>query len=176
MTYLIFLSAILVIGLGVQARWAHSRRQLLTGSWSSVLAGAENIDIEGFTAIAECYLQPGNLELRIEPAQMWRVVGGFNGLRRLQSNAAAMLNLAVYSERWNLAQAASVSELIRHDSLRLNRAITRIRFRYFFGFGVLRTAFHVQEAVVSYYLIRSRLFGLYQYTHVGLFPGLEAAV
>lgn len=176
MMYLIFLLAILVPGLGVQAHWTYKRRQLLKGSWGNVLAPVENVDIEGFMAIAEGYLQPDNHQLRIEPSRMWHIVGGFKGLARMQSNADAMLNLAVYSERWNLAHESVVSDLIRRDTVRLNNAIAKVRLRYFFGFGVLRTAFHIQEAVVSYYLLRSRLFGLYQHAHVGLLPGLEGAV
>ena len=64
---------------------------------------------------------------------------------------------------------------MRQDADRLNHAILRIQLGFFFQFGFMRSAFNLQEAVVSYHLIRGHLVGLYQATHVGLIPDLEAA-
>jgi hypothetical protein len=176
MMYLLSLLALLIPVVVVQLRWAYRRRQLMMGTWKNVLTGIQKVDLEGIKAIAECYLQPDKDQLRIEPGEMWQIVGGLEGLERLKGNAEAMLNLAIYSERWNRGDGPVVSEMIRHDGMRLNRAVRQIQVRYLFGFGIVRTTFYLQDAVASYYLIRSRLLGQYQNTHVGLIPGLEAAL
>ena len=66
--------------------------------------------------------------------------------------------------------------MIRRDAVRLNRALTRIELALFSQLGWLRAPFHVQEVSASYYLIRSRLLGLYENSHAGLLPRLEAAL
>ncbi len=175
MMYGLLLLTLAVVVLSLQLRWAYRRRQLMTRPWEDVLGRAEPIDLAGVRAIAECYLQPDRNQLRIEPNEMWQLLGGLEGLNRLQANAAAMLDLAVYAERWNDAEGAVVSEMIRRDSVRLRRAVTQVQMTFVLGAGFVRAPFHVQEAAATYYLIRSRLLGLYQNSHVALVPQLEAA-
>lgn len=166
----------MVLLLALQVRWAYRRRQLMAGSWDSILSRIEPVNSEGLRAIAECYLQPDKDQLRIEPGEMWVIVGGFHGISQLKANAAAMLDLAVFAERWDDTHGRIVSELIRRDAVRLNKAVIRLEFAYFFQFRFIRAPFHLQEAAASYYLIRSRLLNLYQNCHAGLYPRLAEAL
>ena len=175
MIYGLVLLTILVTVVTLQLRWAYRRRRLMAGSWEDVLSRAEHVDLAGVQAIAECYLQPDRNQLRIEPNEMWQMLGGLEGLSRLQTNAAAMLDLAVYAERWNDTEGAVVSEMIRRDSVRLKRAVSRVQMTFILGMGFVRAPFHVQEAAATYYLMRSRLLGLYCNSHIALVPQLEAA-
>jgi hypothetical protein len=176
MPYLLCLLAIAIPVLIVQVRWAIHRRQLMWQSWDTLLDRVERVDLNGIRAIADCYLQPDRDQLRIEPNEMWALLGGLEGVNRLRRNAAVMLDLAVYAQRWNDTEGAVISEMIRRDSIRLNRAVTRIQLTFFFGLGFVRAPFHVQEAAASYYLIRSRLLGVYQNSHIALVLRLEAAL
>jgi hypothetical protein len=176
MTFLLLLLALLVSVAVIQLRFAYRHRQLAKRSWRELLAQIEPVDIHGLRMIAECYLQPDKNQLRLEPTDMWTIVGGLDGISRLRSNAAAMLDLAVFAERWNQAEGPVVSEMIRRDAVRLKKAVTRIQLIIFFQLGFLRAPFHLQEAASSYYLIRSRLLGLYQNSHTGLSSRLAAAL
>ena len=160
----------------LQVRWAYRRRQLMAASWDIILERIEPVDLNGLRVIAECYLQPDKDQLCIQPDEMWSIVGGLDGISRLKANAAAMLDLAVFAERWDDAHGRVVSELIRRDAVRLNNAVTRLELAYIFQFWFIRAPFHIQEAAASYYLIRSRLLNLYQNCHAGLYPRLAEAV
>ena len=150
------------------------RRKLLTRNWGAVLGALEPVDLEGIRSIAETFDKSLHRQPQIDAAAMWKVVGGLDGLRRLRRNAWAMLDLAVYAEKWNLDKGLLVSEMMRQDADRLNRAIFRIQLGFFFHFGFMRSPFHLQEAVATYYTIRGRLVDLYHVSQVGLIPGLEA--
>ncbi len=176
MMFFTLLFAIALSGLGYFAYVGYQRRKLASRSWGDVLGNLEPVDLDGLRRIADSFLQPDKNQLGIEPAEMWKIVGGLEGLNRLKTNAWAMLHLAVFAERWNCEQGIIVSEMIRRDAVRLNRAIIRIQLGVLFQFGFVRSPFYLQEAVAFYYLIRSRLVGLYQISHVGLIPCLEKAL
>ena len=176
MMFLVLLVAMLVGVGGYQIQFAVRRRKLASRSWEEVLGRVEAVNIEGLHAIADCYLQPDKDQLRIEPGSMWEMVGGLEGMTRLKSNAAVMLELAVFAERWNGDQGPVISEMMRRDAVRLRSAVTRVQLVFLFQLGFLRAPFYLQEASASYYLMRSRLLGLYHNSHVGLLPRLEAAI
>ncbi len=176
MMFLMLLVAMLVGVAGYQIRFAMRRRRLAARSWEDVLGRVEAVNIEGLRAIADCYLQPDKDQLRIEPSTMWEMMGGLEGIARLKANAAVMLELAVFAERWNGDQGPVISEMMRRDAVRLRSAVTRVQMVFLFHFGFLRAPFYLQEASASYYLMRSRLLGLYQNSHVGLVPRLQAAL
>jgi hypothetical protein len=176
MMYLLALISIMLPLLVLQVRWAYRRRKLMAGSWDTVLDRIKPVNLDGLRTIAECYLQPDKNQLSIEPSEMWAIVGGLQGISQLQANAAAMLDLAVFAERWDDAHGRVVSEMIRRDAVRLNKAVRRIELTYFFRLRFFRAPFYIQEAAASYYLIRSRLLGLYENCHAGLYPRLSAAL
>ncbi|MEO8736764.1 MAG: hypothetical protein ABI380_09515 [Edaphobacter sp.] len=176
MIYLLALISIMVPLLILQVRWAYRRRQLMAGSWETVIERIRPVNLDGLRTIAECYLQPDKNQLSIEPSEMWAIVGGLQGISRLQANAAAMLDLAVFAERWDDVQGRVVSEMIRRDAVRLNNAVRRLELAYFFQFAFIRAPFYIQEAAATYYLIRSRLLGLYENCHAGLYPRLAEAL
>ncbi len=176
MTFLICLLALFFSIVGYLTYFGHRRRSLSARSWEEMLATVQPIDLEGIRSIADCYLRPDGDQLRVEPDEMWRIVGGLEGIGRLKANARVMLELAVFAERWNWEQGPVIAEMIRRDALRLNKAVFRIELALIFRFGFVRSSFNLQEAASSYYLIRGRLLGLYRVTHIALLPHLEAAL
>lgn len=173
----LFLLVTMLMGVaGYQIHFVSRRRRLAARSWDEVLGRVEQVNFEGLRSIADCYLQPDKDQLRIEPDAIWEMAGGLEGIGRLKANAAVMLELAVFAERWNGEQGPVISEMIRRDAVRLNRAVTRIQLVYFFRLGFVRVPFYLQEASAAYYLMRGRLLGLYHNSHIGLLPRLEAAI
>jgi len=41
-------------------------------------------------------------QLRIEPEEMWNLLGGLEGLKRMQENATVLIALAAYAEALEL--------------------------------------------------------------------------
>ena len=160
----------------IQVRFMLRKQKLAEQTWDGVLSRVEQINLAGLQEIAAVYLNPSEDQLRIEPNEMWKTVGGLRGLRHLRSNADAMLTLAMFAERWHSTDGRVVSEFMRRDAVRLKKAITRVEFSLLYGFGIVRAPFALQEAIATYILMRGRLLGLYGVAHIARIPGLEAAL
>lgn len=171
-----------VIALVASAVVAHQlfflakRRRLAARSWQDVLAKVEPIHLESLQDVASVFLDPDGHQLRFEPDTVWEMLGGFEGVERLKRNADAMLELAVYAERWNTDHGKCVSELIRRDAVNLTRAVQQVEMAMVFRVGTVRAPFALLELAGHYELIRRRLIGIYQVSHAGLLPALEARI
>ena len=176
MMFLALLLSLLVALIAIQVQFVRKRRSLARRTWESILAAIEPVDVAGLREIAECYLQPAKDQLRVEPNEMWHRVGGLAGLSQLRENADVMLQLAAYAELWNDANGRVISEMMRRDAVRLKNSLLRVQCSCLFSVGLLRAPLHLQEAISSYWLMRSRLLGMYSEVHVGRLPVLEAAL
>jgi len=176
MTSFFVLLSLLIPVLVLQVKWFYRRRQIDRASWQAILSRVHPVNLDGLRAIAECYPHSAEAPLRIEPAEMWKIAGGLEGIAHLKANATAMLELAIYAERWSQTEGVGVAEMIRRDAVRLNKAITRVQLDFLLHFGSARATFHLQEAASSYDLIRSRLLGLYNNSQIKLVPRLMEAL
>lgn len=148
--------------------------------WQDLLARLQQVNVEGVTTVALDYLNPQQNQTAIQPRAIWNLVGDYEGLRRMRSNADLMLALAAHARHWNFEEAAIVGERMRRDGLRLRRALLKIEagflpFSFLRKFYV-RTPFQIQEAAAAYYLMRQRLLALYAASHSGRYPSLAAVL
>ncbi len=176
MVSVVVLLLLFVGAFGYQAWVIYRRRVLESRSWEDLVASLRKIDIQPLLEISENYLHPGPNQLRIEPWVMWKAVGGIAGVGRLWENADAMLDLARFAERWNDANGRVVSEMMRRDAARVRQSLFRVQMSFLLQRGMLRSPFHLQEAISSYCLMRGRLLGMYEDTHVGRLQILAQAV
>ena len=160
----------------IQTRFVLRKRDLARQTWDEVLSRVEEVNLAGLKEIADLYLKPDKDQLRIAPNEMWKTVGGLKGLGHLQSNADAMLSLAMFAEQWHSTDGRIVSEYMRRDAARLKKSIARVEVSLLYGFGIVRAPFALQEAIATYILMRGRLLGLYGVAHGGRLPALEAAL
>ncbi len=152
------------------------RRRLSVGDWNDLLARLGSVPTQGITAIALEYLQPSKGQIGLQTDDLWRLVGGSEGLAQMRANADVLLALAGYAQQWNFEESVIVAERMRHDALTLRRATLRIALGLLFKYGKARGPFYVQEAASAYYLMRVRLLALYESSHVGRYPDLSAAL
>ncbi len=157
--------------------YAHSRsHKLLSKDWQSLVTSIEPMHMRGLEMVALDHLQPKKDQLRLEPDEIWGLVGGAEGLRRMERNADLMIALAAYVRNWNYDQAIIVSERIRQDSILLKRAARRVRWNMHMRRGQIRVPFYVHQAAASYYLMTRRLLALYETNQYMLFPVLAEAL
>ena len=160
----------------IQIRFVSRKRKLANETWDNVLSRVEEVNVAGLKEIADLYLRPDKDQLRIEPDEMWKTLGGLRGLQRLQSNADAMLTLAMFAEQWQSTDGRIVSEFMRRDAARLKKAILRVELSLVYRFGYVQAPFAMQEAIATYILMRGRLLGLYGVAHIGRIAALEASL
>lgn len=149
------------------------RRKLVSRDWSELVASIEPINLAGVTAIAEMFLQPTKYQLHLEPPAMWQMLGGLKGLQQLSRNAETMLELCVYTERWDF-QGPLIAEMIRLDLANLKKALLKVELATLYGIAHVRGHFALMEVAVHYHLIRLRLLGQYEKSHVARLPSLQA--
>ncbi len=151
-------------------------RKLLSKDWQTLVASIEPMHMRGLEMVALDHLEPQKNQLRLEPHEIWGLVGGKEGLRRMEHNADLMIALAAYVRNWNHDQAIIVAERIRHDSIQLKQAVRRIRWNERMHRGKLRIPFYVHQAAASYYLMTRRLLSLYETNQYLLYPVLAEAL
>ena len=114
--------------------------------------------------------------MQIETDELWSLIGGYDGVRRMYSNSAVLLALASYTQRWNPGESVIVVERMRRDAILLRRASQRLFLRYLFESDRTTGPFSLQEATSAYYLMRERLLALYETSHAGRYAQLAAAL
>ncbi len=176
MVSVVALLLLFVGAFGYQGWVLYRRRLLESRSWEDLIASLRKIDINPLLEITENYLHPGANQLRIEPWAMWKAVGGITGVGRLWENADVMLDLARFAERWNDANGRVISEMMRRDATRVRKALFRVQMGFLLQRGMVRSPFQLQEAISSYCLMRGRLLGMYQDSHVGRLQVLSQAL
>lgn len=144
--------------------------------WDDLVSRIKPVPFAGVSAVALDYLQPRKGQTRIETDELWTLIGGYDGIRRMYDNAAILLALAAYAQRWNPGESVIVVERMRRDGLLLRRVTQRLFLRYVFGSHHMRGPFSVQEATSAYYLMRERLLALYETSHAGRYERLAAAL
>ncbi len=171
---LILGSAVAALGLYYLRFVMRERRQLR--SWPELVATIRPLDILQIERIASSYLNPEKNQLRIEPGEMWELLGGHEGLCRMRDNAEAMLELARHVQRWNLTEGRIVTEMMRRDAVRLRTAARKIELAALSRRCAAVAPFSVQEASAAYFLMRQRLLALYENNHAGLRPQLASVL
>jgi len=161
MTFTLLLLALAVSGPAAYFLASRKKTNLATLSWEDLVARLEPVSIDGVAKIAIDYLHPVRGQLAIEPNEMWSLIGGAEGLRRMQVNAEILIALAGLAQQWNFQGSAIVGERMRRDGLALRRASRKVS---------------VQEAASAYYVMRGRLLTLYQTSHAGRYQPLAVAL
>ena len=173
--------ALVLVGALVAAIYTQRRAIRISGrGWDELVAKLEPIDEPGLRVVALDYLDPQEHQTRLQPEELWTLIGGEQGLQRMRANADLMLALAAHAQAWNFEEAMIVGERMRRDSLRLRKATSRVewallRHRMLQRFTV-SAPFYVQEAAGAYFLMRQRLLALCLTSHAGRYTELAAAL
>ncbi len=176
MTPFLILATVLVVLCLFQTQFVLSRRKLQSSTWDELLSKIQPVDFNQLQRVARAYLEPGKDQLQIQPAEMWQILGEQEGLARVRHNAGIMLDLAVYAERWNFHEGRIIAEIMRRDAVRLRDAAKAIESSLNRETRTAHLPFHLQEVCSAYYLMRQRLMALYENSHVGRLPQLQAAL
>lgn len=169
----IFLGIFILVIIAAFAYSHAAGNRLRAAEWEELVTAIEPIHVRGLEIVALDHLEPHGSQIRLEPEEMWGLVGGLEGLRRMRRNADLMIALAAYVRRWNYDQAVIVAERIRHDSILLKRALFRIQWNLYVRRSQLRVPFYIHQAASAYYLMTRRVLTLYENNQYMLYPKLS---
>lgn len=176
MNFLVLLALAIVFAVVALTRTRIKVSQFSAENWDDLVAKLEPVPFNELSIVALDYLQPTRGQIAIETNQIWELVGGSEGLRRMSTNAEVLIALAGYAQRWNRQEGVIVAERMRRDGVALRRATRKLSLGFLLGYGGASGPFNVQEAASAYYLMRQRLLALYETSHAGRYPRLAAAL
>jgi hypothetical protein len=173
----IFLSVLIIIA---GYYYVRSRRPS-PASWEDLLAGLTWIDRNKIAQVALDLVdesgQPrgGEDAASLEPSQLWKLIGGLEGLEILEKNSEVLVNLAFYVQQW-YPEAVAVAERLRLDARELQWHVARLKGAAKTGNLQISFPFYAQRAVVAYYLMTRRLLSLYEAGNFSMLAELQRAL
>ncbi len=105
---------------------------------------------------------------------IWKLLGGMDGINKIDNNARVIVEMAAYLERWH-PEAAETAEALRLEARRLEWHVGRLRAAeinkcldyHFHSYG--------QHAALSYYTMLKRVLALAQQNSGASFADLQRA-
>jgi hypothetical protein len=151
-------------------------------NWDDLIQKLVPLSKVGIEEVACSFLAPSGRELdprrredRLESRDIWDFIGGIEGLKAMRRNAAVLIDLACYVQRWN-SEAFVVAEQLRLDASEIRAALAKIRFARWRGDLGSKFPIHAARAAAAYYLMTQRLCALYEISQTGLLLRLKAAI
>jgi hypothetical protein len=172
-----FLSVLLVLA---GFYFFHGRRSSGT-DWEDLFAKLTWIDRNNIAEVALDLVDESGAPkadgdaVNLEPAQLWSLIGGLEGLEVLERNSDVLIDLAFYVQKW-YPEAVVIAERLRLDARELKWHVARLRGAA--GKGDLQVSFpfYAQRAVVRYYLMTRRVLSLYEAGNFAMLTQLQRAL
>src|SRR5260370_41021245 len=113
----VLIAVILVIGV----RYALRLRASTKAEWEALLESLISIDRDGVDTVALDAIESSGqrrtdqLSRELEPNEIWKLLGGLDGVKKLESNSRVLVEMAAYLQRSH-PEAAAVAEQLRLHS------------------------------------------------------------
>ena len=111
----------------------------------------------------------------LEPSQIWKLIGGLDGLEVLETNSEVLIDLAFYVQQWH-PEALVIAERLRLDARELKWHVARLKGAALTGNLEISFPFYAQRAAVTYYLMTRRVLGLYEAGNFSMLADLQKAL
>lgn len=176
--FLVPLFLALLVGLAVY--YLLRLRKASSATWSSLLNRLTEVDRTRIAFVALDLVdengQPREVgDSEIDPANIWDLIGGLDGLEVLEKNCDVLIDLASYVQRWH-PEALVVAEELRLNARQIKWHVARLKGAQ--ETGNLSSSFPVyaQRAVATYYLMTRHLLALYEQGNLVELAQLQAVL
>jgi hypothetical protein len=107
--------------------------------------------------------------------EIWDLLGGMDGIRRMETNSQVLIEMALYLQRWH-PEAADTAEEIRLEAGKLNWQARWLHEAE--KNDCLELHFHMygQNAAISYYSMVKKTIALFQHSEASLLGDLQRAL
>ena len=159
----VILFALLVGQITFTLIWAHlSAYKLSTYSWDQLEAKLEPVGLQGIKIAANTPALQGS---GLESGDLWDLMGGSEGLRRLENNARIMVALAGHMERKNNLPNMILAERMRRDGALVRNTVRSIRLTRCVRLQTSILHAQLHEAAKAYFAMKNRIPALYEMSH-----------
>ena len=175
------LSGVLIVSiLGVGGYYSWQLRKSASAGWKELLKRLLTIDQTGVDAVALDAIEPsGNrrtdgLARELEPEKIWELLGGLDGVQRLENNSRVLVDMASYLQR-SYAEAAVLAEELRLQAKELEWQVGRLKMAAEQGSLEFHIGTYAQNAAIAYYLMEHRLQAFCQRANLPAFRPIAGA-
>lgn len=149
--------------------------------WEQLLHRLKNVDRNSIAEVALDIIDESGQRRSdegsalLEPSEVWRLVGGLDGLEVLEANCAVLIDLVFYLQQW-YPEALTAAEQLRLNAREIEWNIGRLRSAQ--KTGKLESVFvmYAQPAVATYYLMTQRVLAIYEQGRFAMLPDLRDAL
>lgn len=168
MAYFVFGVVIFASGIGSLFVFHLRRsREVSHSSWQALVAQLADVNRSGIEQIAQDLLAADG-EMRadtcvksMKPEEIWRLIGGIEGLEILERNSHVLIQMASYLREWH-PDAEIAAEDLRLKAREIAYHVRQLRAAEHAGKLEGWFANYAQHAVAAYYLMTQRVLKLYQ--------------
>jgi hypothetical protein len=157
------------------------RAQTQKRNWTQLLARLITVDRDGIHTVALDAIEPSgrrrtdDLARELRPEQIWKLLGGLDGLEVLEKNSHVLIEIAMYLKRWH-PEAGAAAEELTLQAKDLEWQVGRLKMAAEKGHLQFHFASYAQNATISYYLMTQRLLDVYHKSKVPMLVDLEKAI
>jgi hypothetical protein len=172
--FLLFAGVLIAAILGIGGYYSWRIRKSARTGWDDLLKRLLAIDHNGVDTVALDAIEPsGNrrtdgLARELEPDRIWQLLGGLEGVERLETNSRVLVDMAAYLQR-SYPEGTAVAEELRLQARELEWHVGRLRMASEQGSLEFHIGTYAQNAAIAYYLMEQRLQTLCQRTNVPSF-------
>lgn len=178
---LIITGVVFVALVSVGVRYTRKLRRSSRTTWEELMGQIVPTNRQGIEAVALDAIEPSGARRSDEHrrelgrTEIWNLLGGMDGIRRMENNSRVLIEMAAYLERWH-PEAADTAEEIRLEARNLNWQTRWLHEAernhcldlHFHSYG--------QNAAISYYSMVKKTISLFQRTEASLFGDLQRAL
>ncbi len=177
----LILAVVLVIVIAMIGLYFASRlRASARTRWEDLLMSLVAIDRTGVDRVALDAIDPSGerrtdqLARELEPNEIWKLLGGIDGIKKLEMNSHVLIEMAAFLQR-SVPEAAVVAEDLRLQAKELEWHVERLRMAHEQGSLEFHIPTYAQNAAITYYLMEQRLQALCQRKNVPTFRFVQKA-
>ena len=113
--------ACFAVGVVISYFFYKMTRRRGSDNWIDLVAQVQRVDFGKISLVARDYMNPQRGQISMEPGEMWELIGGYDGIRRMSENVDIMLALAAFAQRWNFDESVIVYHRIKSDATVIRR-------------------------------------------------------
>jgi hypothetical protein len=172
--FLFFAGVLIASILGIGGYYSWRITKSATTGWEDLLQRLIAIDRNGVDTVALDAIEPSGgrrtdgLARELQPDRIWELLGGLEGVERLETNSLVLVDMAACLQR-AYPDAAAVAEELRLQARELEWHVDRLRMAAEQGSLEFHIGTYAQNAAIAYYLMERRLQALCQRTNAPSF-------
>jgi hypothetical protein len=179
--FLIAVAGFVAVATAIVALAYRRTRRSTEGDWEALLNRLTSVDRNSIAEVAldlidESGQRRTDLQrATLDSSEIWKLVGGLEGVELLEANCPVLIELAFYLQRW-YPEAVTVAEQLRLSARQIRWHVGRLEAAQKNGNLESLFAMYAQGAVVIYYMMTRQILALYEGKNGAMLAALEKAI